>query len=235
MSVRLEAISFDAGDPAALAAFWSELLGREVTSDARGLLLAGNGTQLGLRFVDETTERSKRNRLHVHVTTSSLDDERRIVAAALVLGGRSQGSGHPPIGRDVYLIDPDGNEFCVIEPANQYLAGTGLLGEVTCNGTRAASWFWRQALDWVTVWDEGDQLAIQSPEGGTKIGWDVWPDTKGPGWNRQRFDLVADDVEAAVARLLALGATRIDDTAGAVRMLDPDGSEFSVRAGVVAG
>ena len=147
---------------------------------------------------------------------------------ALRLGGRSQGTGIPPIGRDVYLIDPDGNEFCVIEPTNRYLAGCGRLGEVTCNGTRTAGLFWREALEWSVVWDEGDQMAIQSPEGGTKVGWDTWPETRGHGWNRQHFDLVVSDLDAEVDRLRSLGATETGRLGDLVRMLDPDGSEFTV-------
>ena len=48
------------------------------------------------------------------------------------------------------LADPGGNELCVIEPSNNFLAGTGYLGEVTCDGTRAAGLFWRDALGLAT-------------------------------------------------------------------------------------
>jgi hypothetical protein len=129
------------------------------------------------------------------------------------------------------MNDPDGNEFCVTEPGNGYLAGCGYLGEVTCNGTRAAGLFWRNVLDCVVVWDQGEQIAIQSPEGGTKIAWDTWTETKGDGWNRQRFDLLASDIPTEVERLVDLGATRIESLGDVVRLVDPDGSEFLVRTG----
>ena len=70
------------------------------------------------------------------------------------------------------LADPAGNELCVIEPGNNFLAGTGRLGEVTCDGTRTVGLFWRDALAWPLVWDHRLQTAIQSPLGGTKISWD---------------------------------------------------------------
>jgi predicted enzyme related to lactoylglutathione lyase len=230
MSVRLDAISFDARDPVAVGTFWGALLGRQVDHEADGVLVPGDRSQVGLRFVGETTEKPVRNLLHIHLTSETLDDQRKIVDTVVRLGGHRRGSKPLPIGRDIYLTDPDGSEICVIPPGNSYLAGCGFLGEVTCNGTRATGLFWRAALEWALVWDEGEQVAIQSPEGGTKIGWDDWREPRDAGWNRQRFELSASDPAADVERLLALGATRISDLGDVFRMVDPDGSEFLVRA-----
>ena len=75
MSSHLVAVTFDAHHPADLATFWSGLLGREVLQDGdRGALLPGGPTQVGLRFVPAATERTGPNRLHLHLTTTSLDD-----------------------------------------------------------------------------------------------------------------------------------------------------------------
>lgn len=231
VSVHLEAVTFDADDPAAVGRFWAGLLGRELVEETGAVLVPGDSTQVGLRFVEATTEKPERNRLHLHVTSASPDDQRRIVTGALELGGRRRGMKPLPIGRDIYMSDADGNEFCVIEPGNAYLAGCGPLGEVTCDGTRAAGRFWREALDWSVVWDQGEQIAIQSPSGGTKIGWDGHPDAAAPGWNRQRFDLVAPDPAAEVERLVNLGATLRGDREGVVTLADPDGSPLSIGRG----
>lgn len=51
---------------------------------------------------------------------------------------------------------------------NNFLAGTGYLGEVTCDGTRDVGRFWRDALIWPLVWDENEETAVQSPLGGTR-------------------------------------------------------------------
>jgi len=229
MSLRLVAVSYDAHDPEALGVFWAGVLGREIVEDANGLLLPGNDTQLGLRFVSATTEKSGRNRLHLHLTSSTTEDQRRTVETVLRLGGRRFGTRPLPMGRGfIFLADPDGNEFCVIEPGNNYLAGCGFLGEFTCDGTREVGLFWRDALGWPLVWDQGKQTAIQSPRGGTKISWDSWPAAPKNGRNRQRFDLAASDITAAVQRLVALGATELGDRHGAVELADPDGNEFSV-------
>jgi Glyoxalase-like domain len=229
MSLHLSAVSFDAVDPVAIGAFWGGLLGREPLQDGDGLLLPGDSTQVGLRFVESTTSVPERNRLHLHVTSETVDDQRRTVETVLRLGGRRPGAKPLPVGRIVYMTDPGGNEFCVIEPGNGYLAGCGFLGEVTCNGSPASGFFWRNALDWLVVWEEGNEFVIQSPEGGTKIAWDIWPEAKGDGWNRQRFEVVASDIHAEVDRLVGLGATQIENLRGVVRLVDPDGSEFLVR------
>ena len=69
------------------------------------------------------------------------------------------------------LADPDGNEFCVIEAGNKFLAGTGFIGALACDGTQEVGYFWSKALRWPLVWDQDQETAIQSPNGGTKITW----------------------------------------------------------------
>jgi hypothetical protein len=48
------------------------------------------------------------------------------------------------------------------------------------------------------------------------------------GRNRQRLDLVADNPKSEIARLTALGATRLADVDEGVELADPDGNEFRV-------
>ena len=135
-----------------------------------------------------------------------------------------------PTTRFVVLADPGGNELCVIEPGNNFLAGTGYLGEVTCDGTRDVGLFWRDALGWPLVWDENQQTAVQSPLGGTKISWGGPPVEPKHGRNRQRFDLVTADPGSEAERLVWLGATRLADLPDGVELADPDGNEFGLHA-----
>ena len=143
MPLRLVAVSFDAHDPAGLAAFWAGVLGREIVGEASGALLPGDATQVGLRFVAAATEKSAENHLHLHLTSSTLEDQRHTVETVLRLGGRHLDVGQLPEEDHVVLADPGGNEFCVIEPGNNFLAGCGFLGEVSCDGTREVGLFWR--------------------------------------------------------------------------------------------
>ena len=232
MALRLEAVTFDVTDAAAVAAFWAGLLGREVLTEPGGAFLPGDNTQVGLRFVTSDTEQVGPRRLHLHLTSGSLEHQQQTVEMALRLGGRHIDVGQGPDDKHVVLADPGGNELCVIEPGNNYLAGTGYLGEVTCDGTRDVGLFWRDALDWPLVWDHNEQTAVQSPLGGTKISWDSWggpPIELKHGRNRQRFDLVTPDPASEAERLVSLGATRLSALPGGVELADPDGNEFGLH------
>ncbi|MET8996457.1 VOC family protein [Amycolatopsis sp. NPDC004169] len=235
--MRLLAVTFETDDPAAAARFWAGLLGREPIEDFGGLLLPGDDTQLGLRFVPGRPGRLGSNRMHLHLTSSDLDDQRQTVATAIKLGAHHLDVGQRPEETHVVLADPAGYEFCVIEPGNDYLAGCGPLGELTCAGSRQVGTFWSEALGWPLVWDRGEQTAIQSPHGGTKIAWDTWDGTPVTP-NQQRFELLPDDgdQQAAVDELTSLGATRLDTRDdGIVILADPDGNGFCVRpAGAAA-
>ena len=232
MALRLEAVTFDVADAAIAANFWAGLLEREVRAEPAGVFVPGDRLQVGLRFVTSGTRPVGRPRLHVHLTSSSLEDQRRTVETVLRLGGRHLDVGQGTEDRHVVLADPVGNELCVIEPGNNYLAGCGYLGEVTCDGGRDVGLFWRDALGWPLVWDEPEQTAVQSPSGGTKISWDSWagssvePRTRR---NRQRFDLVTVDPASEAERLVWLGATRLADLPDAIELADPGGNEFRLR------
>ncbi len=233
MPCRLVAVTFDAHDPALVAAFWAGLLGRPMVDDVGGVLLPGSGTQVGLRFVPSRAPKVDRNRIHLHLTSSSPDDQQRTVAAALGLGATHPDVGQLPEEGHVVLADPEGNELCVIEPGNAFLTGCGFLGEVACDGSRDVGLFWVRALGWPLVWDQDEETAIQSPLGGTKVAWGGPPVAPRDGRNRQRFHLgvVDGDLGAEVDRLTALGATRLGSTDdGAVELADPDGNEFSLTA-----
>jgi Glyoxalase-like domain len=231
MPSRLVAVRFDAHDMAALATFWAGVLGREIIEEASGALLPGDDTQVGLRFVAAATEKSKQNRLHLHLTSSTLDDQRHTIETALGLGGRHVDVGQLPEEDHVVLADPGGNAFCVIGPGNNFLAGCGFFGEVSCEGSREVGLFWRDVLEWPLVWDRDGETAVQSPRGGTKVSWGGPPVAPKIGRDRQRLDLAASDVVSEVERLIALGATVIGDRDGGVELADTDGNEFSLSPG----
>ena len=132
--------------------------------------------------------------------------------------------GQRPDEGHIVLADPGGNELCVIEPGNNFLAGSGRLGELACDGTHEVGVFWSQALGWPLVWDQDGETAIQSPAGGTKVAWGGPPREPLYGSrDRLRLEIAADDAE--VERLVSLGATRVS----ADLMRDPDGNDFGVR------
>ncbi|NDL55651.1 VOC family protein [Phytoactinopolyspora mesophila] len=237
MQSTLVAVTYGAQNPTRVAQFWAGLLGRELVEDGDGVLLPGADGQLGLRFVADGVPPAGQHRIHLHLTSTSLADQQHTVAIAVELGASHLDVGQRRDEGHIVLSDPEGYEFCVIEPGNRFLADCGRLGEFTCDGTRAVGAFWSKALRWPLVWDKGAQTAVQSPQGGTKVSWDAWhraPDDLGPQRSgRQRFELVATggDLEAEVDRLVGLGAQSLrSNDRGVIVLADPDGREFRLRA-----
>ena len=97
--------------------------------------------------------------------------------------------------------------------------------------------FWEKALGWRRTYDTPDEVVLEPPEGSPEDGIapDVLflrvPEAKTVK-NRLHLDLRPDDQAAEVARLEALGATRVSvgqgDDATWVVLADPEGNEFCV-------
>ncbi|MFI6904824.1 VOC family protein [Nonomuraea sp. NPDC050394] len=231
MTSRFAALCFDAKDPLRLARFWGELTGREVAEDPRDgvVLLPGAGTEFPIRFLPSQAEKLGPNQAHFDLTSESPEGQERTVARALELGAEHIDVGQLPEEGHVVLADPEGNEFCVIESGNKFLAGTGFIGALSSDGTQAVGYFWSRALGWPLVWDQDEETAIQSPHGGSKITWGGPPVAPKLGKNRLYYDLVASGRQE-IDRLVSLGATVTAQGEGdRVEMTDPDGNEFLVH------
>jgi predicted enzyme related to lactoylglutathione lyase len=236
MTLNLVALAVDAHDPKRLATFWGELLRWEMAAepDDGFAVLPSDDTGFRMEFFPTSTESRGLNQIHFHLTSTSLDDQQQTVARAVGLGARHIDVGQRPDEGHLVLSDPDGNEFCVIEPGNNFLAECGFFAELACDGSQEVGYFWSQALDWPLVWDQDQETSIRSPQGGPKISWGGPPVRTKTGPNRMHFDLapqVDGDQREEVARLVSLGATHLDIGQGDVNwvvMADPDGNEFCV-------
>jgi predicted enzyme related to lactoylglutathione lyase len=236
MTCQLLALCFDAHDPLHLARFWAGVLGWQLVDYRQDgvVLLPSDDTGFRIGFLPSQAEKTDQNQMHFDLTSTSLEDQQQTVARALGLGARHIDVGQRPDDGHIVLADPEGNEFCVIEPGNQFLADCGFIGAVACDGSQETGYFWSQALGWPLVWDQHEETAIRSPHGGPKITWGGPPLKPKTGKYRLHFDLappVGGDQHAEVDRLIALGATRIDIGQGVVSwvvMADPDGHEFCV-------
>jgi Glyoxalase-like domain len=60
------------------------------------------------------------------------------VARSLGFGARHIDIGQRPEEGHVVLADPEGDEFCVIEPDNNFLADCGFIGALACDGSQEA-------------------------------------------------------------------------------------------------
>jgi predicted enzyme related to lactoylglutathione lyase len=236
MSCRLDALSIHANDPRRLAGFWGGVLGWATADDpSDGLaLLPDDDTGFRIRFRPTRERKAGQNRMHLDLTSTSLEAQQLTVARALEFGARHIDVGQRAEEGHVVLADPEGNEFCVIEPGNAFLADCGFVGALACDGSQAVGYFWSDALGWPLVWDQDQETAIRSPHGGPKITWGGPPLMPKAGENRLHLDLVpavGGDQQAEVDRLLSHGATRIDigqGEGGRVVLADPDGNEFCV-------
>ncbi|MBM2623179.1 VOC family protein [Actinoplanes sp. LDG1-06] len=199
-------IWYAAQEPRRLAQFWSDLVGDDLA--------------IPLRFFPIDEPRPGPNLAHLHLTSESQEHQDRTVARALELGAHHLDVGQKPEEGHIVLADPEGNEFCVIEPGNNYLAGTGFVGELSCDGSRATGLFYSAALGWPLVWDQNEETAIQSPQGGMKIAWGGPPQAP-----RLRPDRVLLEIEADPDRLLTLGATYENG-----EWSDPDGTRFRLTS-----
>lgn len=230
------ALCFDANDPLGLARFWAHALDWDIddaTSDEVGWLPT-DGTEFRIVFLPVPDQKAGKNRIHLDLTTTSLDDQQESVKRLVELGADHIDIGQRGDEGHVVLADPEGNEFDVVEPDNQFLADCGRLGSITCDGTPEGGYFWSEALGWPLVWDQDEETAIRAPDGtGPFITWGP-PIPPKTGKNRLHLDIAPPahgDQHAEVNRLISLGATRTDIGQGDadwVVMADPDDNEFCV-------
>ena len=117
MSLRMQAITIDAADPAALSRWWASVLGWRVTFEADDEVVveptAGSpedGVAADLLFVKVADEKAGKNRIHLDLRPDDRDAE---VARVEALGARRVDIGQGDVSW-VVLADPEGNEFCIL-------------------------------------------------------------------------------------------------------------------------
>jgi predicted enzyme related to lactoylglutathione lyase len=99
--------------------------------------------------------------------------------------------------------------------------------------------FWRDALGYRTYYSD-ESAVVLVPADDTNASPLVLQQVPEPksGKNRMHIDLVTDDIEPEVDRLVGLGAKRVHDDVRSigeikwVTLLDPVGNEFCVCTGV---
>ncbi|RAG85788.1 VOC family protein [Streptacidiphilus pinicola] len=239
MATRLVQINMKARDDAALGRFWAEALGWGLGSEAPGVT---NLEPVGFTYPDPSAvcidlvvspePKTVKNRVHLDLATTSPAHQAEWVARLRDLGATPVDVGQGDVPWAV-LADPEGNEFCVLEPREVY-RDTGPVAAVIvdCTDPRAMARFWSEATDWKVHEVADDFASLRSAQGvGPYLEFIRTPDTK-TVWNRVHLDVRpyrGDDMAAEEARLRALGATDpgIDQSALAWTVLaDPEGNEF---------
>ena len=235
MTARLVALAFDAAAPDDLARFWAHALRWEIRhTDGSGTeVVPTDATPFRVHFRPAAHGKVGQNRIHFDLTTTSPADQADTVADLVSIGARHIDIGQSPDDTHVVLADTEGNELCVIEPGNRFLAGCPRLGAVNCDGTRALGHFWSEALGWPLVWDQDEETAIQAPDGtGPKITWSGPPLMPKPVHERIHLHVApapGAGTPETLDHLVALGATTVAIGHGCndvTALADVDGNTF---------
>ena len=234
MATRLFSVVVDALDHIAMTRWWAQALSVPVVGERadEAWLQIPDGPEL--IFVPLPEAKTAKNRVHLDLASESAQQQNVTVDRLVAFG-----AAHADIGQHdvpwVVLADPEGNEFCVLEPREMYV-DTGPVAAIVLDthDVDAQTAFWTQASGWpvdrVDPW--GSRLRAPNARG-PFLEPTERPDAKTVK-NRVHVDVApypAGDQTAEVERLVALGARRIDIGQGDVSwvvMADPEDNEFCV-------
>jgi hypothetical protein len=241
MPTRLVHLVVDANDPVALARFWAGALGWQVaheTPEEVDLWPAGyrypDPVAVPLVFVPVPESQAGKNRVHLDLASTSAAHQAELVGRARDLGATPVDIGQGDVPW-VVLADPEGNEFCVLEPRDIYLDTGPVAAIIIDSGDPAAqARFWASAAGWPVSRAEDDIVGLRAPAGtGPYLELLREPDRKSVK-NRLHPDVAplrGEEPAAEVTRLRRHGATPADVGQGDVPwvvLADPEGNEFCV-------
>ncbi len=238
MTTRLWGVVIAALDPKAQAAWWADALGWTARADEDGdWVVTGPEPDLPQLLFEQVADpkAAAKNRIHLDVASPTAAAQATTVARLRANGATDAdiGQAHTPW---VVLVDPEGNELCVLDPRDRYRDAPGLAAIVLdANDPERLAGFWAAATGWaignrgdygVSLHRPGDRPPdldlVRVPEPKTVKGrahLDVHPPADG-------------HQDAEVERLRALGATPADVGQGPdvswVVLADPEGNEFCV-------
>ncbi|MFF4692814.1 VOC family protein [Streptomyces sp. NPDC001307] len=244
MALRPVMVNIKALDHSAVGRFWAEALAWSAYSPGATTYVGPGGglvwpdpVVVGIDIVPVPEPKTTaKNRVHLDLATTSAAHQAELVARLQSFGATLADVGQGKVPWRV-LADPEGNEFCVLEPREIY-RDTGPIARVVvdCADPRVMARFWGEAMDWTLHEVTDDHAVWRSAKGvGPYLEFFRTPDVK-TAPDRVHLDLLpypGDDKAAEVARLRALGATDLDLDQGDVPwtcLADPEGHEFCVLA-----
>jgi hypothetical protein len=113
MALTIDCLGFDCADPAALAAFWAEVLNyKNLPSDDpdEAAVEPKHGKGEPILFLRVPEGKTVKNRLHLDLRP---DDQAAEVERVMALGATKVDIGQ---GKQTWVVlaDPEGNEFCIL-------------------------------------------------------------------------------------------------------------------------
>jgi Glyoxalase-like domain len=240
MPTRFDCVVVDAADPDALGRWWAGALGWAVTAEEPSEVAVEppepGGLAVPLLFVPVGDPKVGKNRVHLDLRSGSTGEQAALVERLTGRGARpadvGQGDAELPW---VVLADPEGNEFCVLDPRDVY-AATGPVAAVVVDAADPAALarFWAEAAGWPVARADGGLVALRAPSGQGPFVEFLPTDDPKRVKNRLHLDVApypGDDQAAEVERLRALGAAPARVGQGQVSwvvLADPEGNEFCV-------
>jgi glyoxalase superfamily protein len=256
MPSRLVHVVIEAADTERLGRFWADVFGWQAlaaadvspaVAEAAGaggaIMVRPSGWRypdpgpLPLLLVPAEGPHMKRNRLHLDLPTKSAAHHEDVVKRVLELGATPADIGQHDVPWEV-LADPEGNEFCVLDPRPGTYFDTGPVAAVviSCTDPAAEAVFWAQAAGWrrqTAPVSEGLVALRAGQVRGPFLELLRNPDADAAG-NRARLDVApmpGEDRDAALTALLAAGARPSDSGQPDAEwnlLCDPEGVEFRV-------
>lgn len=242
MATRWCSVVVDAADPRALGSWWRDALDWQIVHEADDEVelappgIVGDEGVPTLEFVAVADPKRGKNRVHLDLASQTFDDHAAIVDRLLASGATPVDVGQGPDETWIVLADPEGNEFCVLHPRDEYLDGGSLAAIVMdVDDPPALADFWAAATGRSAVRHDDGDVTLRHPDGRLPDLYLLCTGDPRTGKNRVHLDVapgVDDDREAEVARLVALGAAPADVGQGPdvswVVLADPDGNAFCV-------
>jgi hypothetical protein len=190
---------------------------------------------LSLVFVPVPESKVTKNRLHLDLATTSLEEQTAMVEQLLNRGAVRADIGQGQVSW-VVLADPEGNEFCVLAPHERYQGG-GRLASVVIDAVDpdGLARFWVEATGWSIGFKSDDIVRLhRTGEQPPYVEFLRVRDAK-TAKNRLHLDVSARPNGNRVAeadRLISLGARHVDIGQGSevpwVVLADPEGNEFCI-------
>jgi predicted enzyme related to lactoylglutathione lyase len=242
VATPLVSIGIDTPDPPAAARWWADALGWDVVATALDevKIAPANGRAPALLFLRVDDPKVAKNRIHLDLASQDASDMETTIARLVAAGARPVDVGQRDVPWTV-LSDPEGNEFCVLEPRDRY-RGIGRLASMVIDSADPSSLarFWAAATGWPVGFEQGGVASLHQPDDRPPdVDFVPVADAKRVK-NRLHPDVLATDgdVEAAARTLIELGARPVDIGQGDVPwvvLADPEGNELCVLPPDVVG
>jgi predicted enzyme related to lactoylglutathione lyase len=233
---RLTSVVFDTFNLATLPPWWAGALGWRVSfegPDEVAVEPPDGAPGIELTFALVADAKTAKNRIHLDLATGSAAEQDALVDRLLGAGATRVPQASLPW---VVLADPEGNEFCVLEPRPAE-RDTGAVASIVVDveDPERQARFWSEAAGWPVVGVEPGGSRLRAPSGtGPFLDLIRVPEPK-QAKNRLHLDVAPlqdDNQEEAVVRLQAAGARAADVGQGQdvtwVVLADPEGQEFCV-------